>query len=487
MLPRIEISNVVRRAYKAIDEHNNSCPMQAVERRIMTADGKPDVQLIHRRVGLIPEAISTTFHALVTEYVRNYNRTASMMADGAYTKDSPPGLRTNNVRLAPFCRCTDRTVRNHLSRLRELGYIQTKFHGTRKDFEVWISPKFLFEPESEASVNEFKNAPKPQFEGENPKNFPLNSTYIEIIEKKETRKVDMLVEHGENVQGQRGRAETTAVGQQPLNTAGRREDQVGGGGVRPRQAMTSLRLPKPTTPRRNPKDLAPMHLKMLVEFWLYAWRVIYPGRDFNDQEQEAALYAIMAGVYNNFTDPLSDAEWLNVQVYQLSKLDKAGRYFDRHPDAYRPDPYAVVIAGKGYFDRENHLGFIGIEAWMKKDKIEQKRQRDAYAHRKRCDRLLITARRDFLKLRMGLPPRKEVAGKTELGLYQYYDALFAGLGAKYRERFAKQYLDRQTHNFQSPRFQAAQRTRRAGGEVSKEVIVYVENYMEGDGMGYYTD
>ncbi|GAB2780545.1 hypothetical protein GCM10027275_25120 [Rhabdobacter roseus] len=485
MLPRIEISEVVRRAFQAIDAHNRSCPTQPVTRTTHTPDGEPVVQVVHRRVGLIPEAISTTYHALVTEYVRSYNRTASIMPAGAYTQESPPSLRTNNVRLAPYCRCTDRTVRNHLKRLRELGFIRTKFHGTRQDFEVWISPKFLFGPEPEAPARPLEAAPHGLFEGQNPKDFPLKSTHREIIEKGETTKADMFVGHGENSQGQRGRAETPALPLEAPVVSGRREDQAGGGAAPRRAAMAPQRAAQGPMPQ-SPKGLPQKHLKMLVEFWIYAWRVIYPGREFSAQQQEKALAAIMTGVYNNFTDPLTDAEWLNVQVYQLGKLDKAGRYYENHPDAYRPDPYAVHKAGKGYFDRENHRGFIGIEAWVKKDKIELKKRRDDYAHQKRCDRLLVTARRDFLKLRTGQPPRKEVAGKTEIGLYLYYDAIFAGLGTQYKDRFNRMYQDRYSTGFKPPSFQAAKRARRAAGEVSPATIVYVEDYMQGDGEGYYS-
>ena len=488
MLQRIETSDVMKRATVFFDEHNDQCPTVEVKRQL-----KDSVQIINRRVGLIPEAVTTTFHTILTQYVHDYNRTCSIMPEGMYTMEDLPAMHTNCVRLAKYCRCTDRTVRNHIGRLRTLGMLETKFHGNKKAFELWISPKFLFEQGADGEAGSPQKTPKIALQGIIAKDFPHNSTHREIIETEKGNADKLKTQlgvnsYGESIQGQKGRTDNPAqpmyewVGQQG-------QSQTGGAARREKSAIVAEndrnRRAKATDMLERwrqswapgmPKGLEPRFRDMLLNFWLYAWKVVYPSREFSKEKQELAIVAIAAGVFNNFTDARSEKEWLDFYQYQMAKLDKAGRYYDNHPDAYRPDPYAVHIPGKGYFDWENVKGFVGIEAWIKKDSIRHGRNRQAYADKqaetmKRCETLLRTARRDFEKLRQNMKPRKEVDGKNQIALFQYYNVIFSGMGKKWQEAFCNQYLAQQAVDFEPPKYLKPKRQRQMADRTPATVVI----------------
>lgn len=482
----------MKRATKFFDEHNAACPtMEVVSKR------KQGDIIVTRRVGIIPEAITTTFHTILTQYVHDYNRTCSLMPAGMYSMDDLPAMHTNCIQLAKYCRCTDRTVRNHITRLRDLDLISTKFHGNKKAFEVWISPKMLFGSSQNTEPQNAADGPKIGLSPLDGKIFPHNSTHLEIIEK-EKGSADMFIKYGESIQGQKGRTETEALAFNEWPEQ-RREVKAGGaaGGGRSeiaaendknrRQKATSMleaRMPA------MPKGLNAKYWQMLMNFWLYAWKVVYPHRAFRKDQQEKALVAIAAGVFNNFVDVMDDKQWLDYYQFQMAKLDKAGRYYDNHPDAYRPDPYAVVVPGRGYFDYENVKGFVGIDAWIKKDSIRNARNRQAYADKnaekvKRCETLLRTARRDFEKLRQNMKPRKEVDGKNQIALFQYYNVIFAGMGKKWQEAFASQYLEQQARDFQPPAYMKPARLRKMADRGT--TVVQVEDWIGDVSDGYYTE
>lgn len=315
----------------------------------------------------------------------------------------------------------------------------------------------------------------------------------------------MLNVHGESNQGQRGQ---TDPGKNPVvaHPEGQNESLGGAGGG---QGGGTIEPPAPENGvqhqdlvaigRENerqaarpklPRGLEPKFTKLLIEFWLYAWKVIYPNTEFTKQQQEKALAAINKGVFENFEGDWTDEQWLNYYQVQLAKVDKAGRYYDNHPNAYRPDPYAVHIPGKGYFDVENSKGFIGIDAWIKQDSVKHARSRQAYADKqeqktRRAESLLRTARRDFEKLRHNLQPRKEVARFNQFSLFQYYNVIFSGLGKKWQQAFCTQFLDQQARDFKAPSYYKPRKLK-ALAAPDPVTIIQVEPWME-NGNGFYTD
>lgn len=507
-LPRIDSSQAYRRFLQAYRQHNHNCPTTTIDRTRTRQDGTTYTQQVSKKEGTICESVKATFHNLLTEYVHSYNRLAENLVVGVYSQANPPSLLTNNVHLAWLSDCSQKTIYNHLMTLQKLGVVRKKYRGRKHDYELWISPEILFGGEGENFQKIVSDALLRGFS----KELPPNNTHREIIEK-EKRSADMLIGHGEDFHGERGRTdqqgEASPNAPEGPNPAGRREGVWGAGRAEivaqkaaERQARASALLSK-----RNPsfpQALDPKFLNMLMEFWLYAWKVVYQERNFSRDQQEKALVAIAAGVYGNFQDDRAPREWAEFQVFQLGKLDKAARYYDAHPTAYRPDPYAVHIPGKGYFDAENVHGFTGIDAWMKKDAIQKLTEKLAYAkktedhklrkrllaqqadeQRQRCEALLRTARRDFEKLRAGIRLRAEVAEKTEMGLFQYYRVIFAAQGGDWLERFCKQYVDQKAVDFMPPKYLRSRRHRQRAGEMMQETVVYVESWME-DGEGYYS-
>ncbi|TDB69082.1 hypothetical protein [Arundinibacter roseus] len=486
MLPRIENGEAFSRFLTLYRQHNANCPTYTLTRTRKTADGRIYHQEIMRKSGTITESVKTTFYMVLRQYVDSYNRIASTMPAGMYTQEDPPSMLTNCVRMGELCDCSDRTVRNHLNRLRSLGVVRTKFHGSKHDFELWISKEILFGGEGEEAAKPLKKVPNSPLPEGFSKIFPHSNTHREFIEKENGNADFVNCGYGENDYRERGRAETGDSLNEMLPNEPTGQEQrkmIGGAG--------GAKIAKPAIPQVRLPQLPKQYLELLMEFWLYAWRVIYPGRDFSRDEQEKALLAIAAGVYRQFSEERTPREWVDFQTRQLEKLDKAAKYYDNHPEAYRPDPFAVHVPGRGYFDAENLQGFTGLEAWMKRDEVKGAHRKQAYAEtrekvQKRAEALLRTARRDFEKLRLEVKPRKEVAHMNQISLFQYYRTSFEGLGKTWTDKFCKQYLDQQAADFQPPKYYKSRKTRRQAGEMTPEVIIEVESWMQ-EGEGWYSE
>jgi hypothetical protein len=467
--------------------HNEACVTQEHKRRVPQRDGTIREVTYARRTGLLPEQLKTTFYILLQEYVKSYNAVAT---SAPLVGKELPSLLTNNVQLAEICDCTDRTIRNHLTTLRDLKLIRTKFRGREHNFELWISPEILWK---ETKIEKNRNASKSASLGTNMKTFPHSNIYVESIVNVNTDAEMLKCGYGENSDGERGRTAGTKAKTKVSEPSTERREP--GGGAVPADDKRSLteqmrqkrfaeiEAKRPALPPKLEKYFA----EMLIQFWMYAWKVLYPSRDFTKNEQEAAITAIYNGVYNRFDDARTAADWAALQARQLEKLDRAAKYYDYHPDAYLPDPYAVHVPGRGYFDAENTRGFKGIEAWLDKESASAERQRRAFDEerekkQKRGETLLRQARRDFEKLRANLPMRKEVEGKDITALWNYYRLIFAGMGKKWQDKFMKQYLEQQANDFQLPIYFKPKRQRMLA---KGTIVVDVENYMTWDD-GYYS-
>ena len=467
--------------------HNEACPSVEHLRRVRLKDGTIREYNYSRRTGLLPEQLKTTFYILLQEYAKAYNQVAST---APLVHQELPSLLTNNVRLAEICDCTDRTIRNHLTTLRNLRLIRTKFRGREHDFELWISQEILWETsEKSKTLKSSKSSPSPT----NRKSFPLSNIYVETIVNENDRAEILKCGQGQNNEGQRGRTANQSPENESSELTTERTGLGGGGGRRAQkqaqdEELRNLRADRvrsklPQLPPRLEKYFA----EILMQFWLHAWKVLYPNRDFTKKEQEQAISAIYTGVYNRFNDARTAADWAAFQARQLEKLDRAARYYDHHPEAYLPDPFAVHVAGRGYFDAENTRGFKGIEAWLQRDSALASRRRRAYEEerekkQKRGESLMRQARRDFEKLRAGQPMRQEVQGKDLMALWNYYRLIFSGLGKKWNDRFMKQFLEQQANDFQPPAYLKPSRQRKLA---HAPTVIIVEDYMTWDD-GYYS-
>lgn len=497
-LQRIDCSEAYSRFMLLYRKHNDDCPAPMHIRKKKCLDGTTVEVTIHRRTGLIPEQVKTTFYMMLNKYVENYNYVAEKLPGFVYDEsDRYPSLLTNNSRLGEWCDCTDKTIYNHRKYLEKLGVIQTKFRGRKHDYELWIPPQILFGEDEEAKSEKAAKSPKNGFFSTNEKTFLPSNTNGEILEKVNISAESLKSGYGENGYGERGGTETSHY---PLEASyaelAQREEQGAGG--RPRaenlaQQQKERDLRADALRQRMLPSLPPQLEKhfgeLLVKFWMYAWRVLWPNREFTKEQQQMALAAIYQGVYNRFDDARDGKGWADFQTRQLEKLDKAAKYYDNHPDAYLPDPYAVKIAGKGYFDQENDRGFAGLEAWMKRDAVRADNRRQAIAEerarrQKRAEQLLRQARRDFERLAAGIKVRQEVKGKTPLQLWNYYRLIFSGLGKQYERKFAEQYLAQQANDFKPPKYYQPKRQRKLYASLT--TVIEVEEWMN-DGDWYYSE
>jgi hypothetical protein len=498
MLSRIDNSEVFLRFMKAYRAHNAQCPSYTTSRTCKTT-GR--VTEFCRQRGVISESVKTTFYIILRKYVESYVAAAASMSAGLHSDASPPPLYTNSVFLSIECDCSDRTIRNHLRQLRNLGVVRTKFRGRKHDYELWISPEFLYGGEGEAMKQSADFGRKNDFSSLNSKIFPVNNIHREVFEK-EKGSADMFINHGESNDGERGRTENSLLGsEEPVEQTER--EQTGGAGAPTRELLrataTELRLKNAERALegrllKGPRGLDPRLFNLIWEFWLYAWKVVYPGKSFTKEQQEKALVAIMKGVYNNFEDKRTEREWIDFQVFQFSKLDKAHKYYDHHPEQWAPDPYSVAVAGKGYFDRENKHGFAVIEGWIaaelrqksinKFDRGERDRRKEEI-----CTEILRKARVDIENERAGRPLRKETKGKSLLGIYRHYHAMLRKMGNKYSDQLDRQYNDQQARDFAPPKYNQAKRIRKnlvkLNPDPTPATVMYIDPLMEDDGEGYY--
>lgn len=497
-LKRIDSTEAYVRFLSLYRKHNDSCPAPSHTRKKKCLDGTVVEVTIHRRTGLIPEQVKTTFHMMLKKYVDNYNYVREKLPGFIYAEsDRYPSLLTNNARMGEWCDCTDKTIYNHRKHLEALGVISTQFRGRKNDYELWITPEILFGNGEEAKTENPSKTAKIDLLSSSGKTFLHSNTFGEIKEKENNNAETLKSGYRENSYGGRGGTETLGSQKDGLSEptaqsegqgAARRSKQEIMAQAAQERDMQADALKSKMTPALPPR-LEKYFADMLVGFWMYAWKVLYPDREFSKEQQELAISAIYHGAFNRFEDARDLKGWADFQARQLEKLDKAAKYYDNHPDAYLPDPYAVQIRGKGYFDAENERGFAGLEAWMKRDEIRAENRRnkndEERQHReKRAEQLLRQARRDFERLAAGADQRQEVRGKTQLQLWNYYRLIFSGLGKQYERKFAEQYLDQQARDFQPPKYYQTKRQRKV--YAADATVVIVDEWMT-DGDWYYSE
>ncbi len=435
---------------------------------------------------------------ILSEYVTSYNNMAASMPAGLYNDADPPSLLTNSKKMAMLCDCSDRTVRNHLAHLRNLGVVNTRFHGRKHNYELWISNEFLYGGEEETKIKKAEISAKTPLSNSIRKIFPPNNIHREVFEK-EKGDAELFIKHGESNHGERGRTGNEANDQKPASLLTQEEIKLGGATIQKSDVVAEntknrlLRAEKVTKEYtlQGPRGLNVKYLNLLLDFWFYAWKVLYPNVSFSKEEQEKALMAISAGVYNDFSDSKSDREWIDFQVLQLAKLDKAGKYYDHHPEQYAPTPYAIAVAGRGYFDAENIKGFTVIDSWIKKEQLQKAWNKHAKQEAEniketKAREILRKCRIDLEKQRIGDRTRKETLGKSILGIYQYYHNILRNMGKKYADMLDRQYMDQQARDFAPPKYNKAKRaqgTRKLDDQ--EPTVVYVEDWMT-VGEGYYS-
>lgn len=163
-----------------VDQYNAKIRVKRVEAAM---EGKnlngEEFQLIKEvHVQLMKEIIRQTIGQM-----KDHNFALQTLGANWTDPKKPYSLFTNNERLAARLGIASdgRTVRNQTLRLRTCGFISEKVnHGTRKDFELRISPEFLFifdlsRPDYEPTSSLLGNTEKRALPAPSRKKFPLSS------------------------------------------------------------------------------------------------------------------------------------------------------------------------------------------------------------------------------------------------------------------------------------------------------------------------
>ncbi|MCC2546441.1 hypothetical protein LJY25_08290 [Hymenobacter sp. BT175] len=341
---------------------------------------------------------------------------------------TPPPVAVNNETLAKIRKVSGRTIRQHLRELMSIGFIvKRRFRGTKANFELWISTKFLWKTDSQAlnsqsSENRTKAGEAAFVEPTSTKLPLIQSLVKQDTSEIEIAHVDKLVTNPEQatLTGNTGPRHTQearpTAPKQPRQAKQTEKESKGAGGAAARPAAA------------NPA-LEALRREMVTQTFHYAWKLIYPERSFSEHEQRKSLEAIRAGVYRNFEAALTEAQWNQYHDEVFQRIDLAAAYFRRHTNKFAPSPFAEFVAGTGYFDAENAQGFEGTHRWLA-NHLANQYQRD-------LSKALLRARREMRAYRLKTAP-KRVLAMTATQLYRYHETKLRKFGKAGLERFYAQ-------------------------------------------------
>jgi len=385
--------------------------------RTRTVRGKVEQYLVRPKA--LSDGAQATARVLLVwaiDAVEQLRRVPLLLEPATDARPTPPPVATNNEQLAAFRQVSARAIRDHLRELLTIGFIARKvFRGTKANFEVYVHAEFVWNT-APAAQNGLKAANSPAPAAPRPATKVPLIVSLEKQDKKEIEigQVEKLVTPAAPVGAGALTGNTgPQAGAKPAPTAPQRprqatKEEPGGAGAAERQAE---------------------RLALVLQAWHYAWKMLYPGRRFDEAEQHKALQAMWYGVYRGFGPALTEAEWQRYHEQVLQRLDLVAAYFQRHPNKFAPSPYAEFVAGSGYFDCENTRGFVGTEVWLARQEANN-RQRN-------ISRALLTARRALKAHRLGLAPKRSQA-LTSTQLFRYHEAKIRAFGPEALRRYYAQ-------------------------------------------------
>ncbi len=281
-----------------------------------------------------------------------------------------PPIHTNSVELGEKRDVTDRTIRTHLGELKRCGFISRyQYRGTNARYVVWINPNFVWEAPQQPLKAEKTSLPEAAFLTGKGKNLP----HTEILESLEAPKCDitgvdkLVIPSRATATEQNWNPLSGSAGPQPGCQPGTEGQKSGAGAAgEARRAKFYQEAHARGTGAREAE-------KRSIEqaFWSYAKATVYKKVIFNEAAEAKAVAAIRAGVFHDFAngEPVQWREWLKPL---LRRLELAADWLARNPGRWAPEPYAEVVAGRGYFDADNKRGFAGTEPWLKKEQAKVK-------------------------------------------------------------------------------------------------------------------
>jgi hypothetical protein len=288
-----------------------------------------------------------------------------------------PAIAVNCKQLAKRRSMSARSVRTHLDLLLQMGALVRKvWHGTRANFELWINPKYVWQTPENAGESDLDRLKIDAIlQGESTK-FPLSVAFETL----ETRKLE--VSPGEKVVVATTAApnaeivvattpvselETPATltrntGPQVAPELAANASEMASTGARHKTRAQARKAAQaaPVAPQTGPTRA---QQQFVMSLWAYARQHLYGEVAFTDEQHAKAQRAIWYGVFNAFRGALTEREWGLYHQQALERVDLVADWLKRNPGRFLPAPYAEVVQGRGYFDRENTLGFVTTEEW----------------------------------------------------------------------------------------------------------------------------
>ena len=337
--------------------------------------------------------------------------------DAAPEHRTPPPVATNCEALARARGISARAIRDHLQELLKIGFITRKNNrGWQANFELYLAPEFVWnKPAENAQEGLKKHKYAPRVHPAESTNFPP----IIVQDKQATEKVE--IGHVEKL-----------VPHEAAPGAGALTGNTGpqqAGKPAPQRAATPRQTTKEGQGGAAAAQRQAEYLAWVTQAWHYAWKRLYPGRKFNEAEQDKALQAIWYGTYFGFARNATLAEWQQYHNGVLHRIDLVARYLERHPNKSLPSPYAEFVKGAGYFDAENARGFAGTDAWLART--------EATNRERNVTRALLKARQQLKAHRLGIAP-KRVQAMTNVQLFRYHETKLRTLGPDALQRYYAQ-------------------------------------------------
>jgi hypothetical protein len=334
-----------------------------------------------------------------------------------------PRIEVDGESLAEKRGMCARTIRNYLRQLKTHGFVVGyQWRGSRARFYLWINPAFLWESPVEATetaLNARLQGPaQAPFQGAAGKNFP----HTEVLESRESQKGEI---------GEVDKMTPAAQKRTPLlESEGRSQAVPTDVGAKDRhRGRAAARADQPAQPAgATPQEARIARAKaFVVEFWAYAKPLLYPHTTFRPDEERKALTAIYNGVYRPTLSTVPDARWEQAHRDLLTRVNLVHYHLQRYPDRYCDTPYAVVHAGRGYFDQENKHGFEGSRLWL-----ARRRNKGGIPPLEKALRKADTELRQRLALDRGekIPASQDAKRKDLVSLYHHHYTRIRRLGGE---------------------------------------------------------
>ncbi|MFA5670499.1 MAG: winged helix-turn-helix domain-containing protein [Balneolaceae bacterium] len=295
---------------------------------------------------------------------------------GAELYNEIPPLSTNNVRIAEKINATGRTVRTHIKKLVDAGFIIKKVtHGRANNFELWVNPEILgvkkkmnlneiqskitneiLKNETEEEANNSTSSSSPMR-----KNFPLNvslDTENRNIDNDDNSSVDKVSPSDNNsVSPKVETIETTT--ETELETRERKQSQVTKQENEQKKVAAKKNKAAGTDEssfaQQKKKELDEYIKKLIDSLWQLAVMFIY--KDMKLEEHQVIIAKKHLKKYFKGVDSKEAAKrWFEQYGKRLSMAETF----------YKNNPGYEKYLPSFYLDPTNKKGFVATKTWYLK-------------------------------------------------------------------------------------------------------------------------